>query len=45
MEPINLNQIEDKEEWISNGEELHERWEAFVKAIANLMGVVGSLFR
>lgn len=45
MELINLNQIQDKEEWISKGQELHERWKAFVKAIAKLTGVVGSLFR
>jgi len=45
MELINLNQIQDKEEWISKGKELHEQWKAFVKAIAKLTGVVGSLFR
>jgi hypothetical protein len=45
MELINLNQIQDKEEWISKGQELHGRWKAFVKAIAKLTGVVGSLFR
>ena len=45
MELINLNQIQDKEEWISKGRGLHERWKAFVKAIAKLTGVVGSLFR
>ena len=45
MELINLNQIQDKEEWISKGQEFHERWKAFVKAIAKLTGVVGSLFR
>jgi hypothetical protein len=43
MDLINLNLIQDEEEWISKGQELHEWWKAFAKAIARLTGVVGSL--
>ena len=44
MDLINLNQIQDEEEWISKGQEFHEWCKAFAKAIAKLTGVVGSLF-
>ena len=45
MELINSNEIYNQEEWISKGQELHERWKAFMKTLAKLMGVVGSLLR
>jgi hypothetical protein len=45
MDLINLNQIQNEEEWISKGQELHEWWKAFAKAIAKLTGAVGFLFR
>ena len=44
MELISSTQIEDEEQWIGKGQELHEWWKAFAKAIAKLTGVVGSLF-